>query len=663
MGLDLNNDYDSAKGRLNALKTVKESSKQEKDRAKKRAQDSAENVKKDVVSTINDLKNSAKETKGKVKTEIKNQLEQLLDLFKETIPGKDDKSFNLLVSFFMMAANNTRDKLPGIIIQELISMLGCSEEQSYNSALNQPIYVNLKHIDLFKRLQYSYDDENAKYFYENFTTPSGTIPYSMNRELYHRLQENTSYLQEYGQSYKGSSGNELFDIQYVDNFVDPITNVTKYGDYYKVTLKGQPNNLTSVSDFLLDYYTSIEVINFDLISAEIMNTLFGNFDFSIGLSSDEMREQTKFEKILKRMMGICTDPTKKIDVAGTAKLSDLDFIDDAFFEVSNVELRQIEEEVNRRQKGIVQYEDCGNIDLPVNVRSINATLTEIISYNSASDKQNALQKSLIDLANDPNWKTLVPKLGLDINISGKIQTDFLLKLPMAVFKAVLTPKVMLGFMIMVQAIVNEFRAKLDTQFENLNDFLKLFRKFSINVMKKITAVFVEELFKIIKKNILLLVETILMEIITEAKNKQLSMYASIIYILLILGEAFVDYQNCKSVIDEILKLLNLGLTKLNLGLPLFILQGAQFLGGVSDTRAFANTVENLQKNGLPTGDAPDGGSNLMNMAFKAMIGGMNKEQAQNGKTEITIPPLQVFVPPLGAGPGTTKPAKGYGKSY
>lgn len=663
MGLDLNNDYDSAKGRLNALKTVKESSKQEKDRAKKRAQDSAENVKKDVVSTINDLKNSAKETKGKVKTEIKNQLEQLLDLFKETIPGKDDKSFNLLVSFFMMAANNTRDKLPGIIIQELISLLGCSEEQSYNSALNQPIYVNLKHIDLFKRLQYSYDDENAKYFYENFTTPSGTIPYSMNRELYHRLQENTSYLQEYGQSYKGGSGNELFDIQYVDNFVDPITNVTKYGDYYKVTLKGQPNNLTSVSDFLLDYYTSIEVINFDLISAEIMNTLFGNFDFSIGLSSDEMREQTKFEKILKRMMGICTDPTKKIDVAGTAKLSDLDFIDDGFFEVSNVELRQIEEEVNRRQKGIVQYEDCGNIDLPVNVRSINATLTEIISYNSASDKQNALQKALLDLANDPKWKSLVPKLGLDINISGKLQTDFLLKLPLAVFKAVLTPKVMLGFMIMVQAIVNEFRAKLDTEFENLNDFLKLFRKFAINLMKKITAVFVEELFKIIKKNILLLVETILMEIITEAKNKQLSMYASIIYILLILGEAFVDYQNCKSVIDEILKLLNLGLTKLNLGLPLFILQGAQFLGGVSDTRAFANTVENLQKNGLPTGGAPDGGDNLMNLAFKSMIGGMNKEQAQNGKTEITIPPLQVFVPPLGAGPGTTKPAKGYGKSY
>ncbi len=39
-----------------------------------------------------------------------------------------------------------------------------------------------------------------------------------------------------------------------------------------------------------------------------------------------------------------------------------------------------------------------------------------------------------------------------------------------------------------------------------------------------------------------------------------------------------------------------------------------------------------------------------------MIKGQNKEQAENGKTEIYIPPLAV------AG-GFTKPTKGKGKSY
>ena len=177
------------------------------------------------------------------------------------------------------------------------------------------------------------------------------------------------------------------------------------------------------------------------------------------------------------------------------------------------------------------------------------------------------------------------------------------------------------------------------------------------------AIYVKELFDIVKKNVKLLVEKILNDIIKEAKNKQLQMYSSIVYALLVLGQAFVDYRNCKSVIDEILKLLNLALSKGGSGLPLFALAGSKLLGGVSDTRSFANAIEGIQAAGLPTGDAPDGGPNMMNMAFMAMIKGQNKEQAENGKTEIFIPPLTVIVPPFGAGPGITKMAKGYGKSY
>jgi hypothetical protein len=72
-------------------------------------------------------------------------------------------------------------------------------------------------------------------------------------------------------------------------------------------------------------------------------------------------------------------------------------------------------------------------------------------------------------------------------------------------------------------------------------------------MRKIMAIYVKELFDIVKKNVKLLVEKILNDIIKEAKNKQLQMYSSIVYALLVLGQTFVDYRNCKSVIDEILK--------------------------------------------------------------------------------------------------------------
>jgi hypothetical protein len=459
-------------------------------------------------------------------------------------------------------ANNLYNSFKNRVIQY-------DKHRYYNNKSRKLILLEIKdscYKELFNKwVIYSkqFDKGTPKYFYENTVTPNGQIPFSMNRELYHRLQSNQSFFEEYGQSYIAASGNELFNIKFVDSYVDPVTNVTINGDYFEVELNPQPSNLTSVSDFLYDYYNSIDIISFDLLSAEIFNTLFGVFDFSLGISSDELREQTKFEMIIKRMMGICSDPTKSIDVAGTAKLSDLDFIDDSFFEVSNQELRQIEEIIANIQSGVVKFQDCNDLALPINVNLIYGELDEIISLNSDSKKSDQLQQSLTDIANDPKWKTLVPNLGLDINLFGAIQSDFLLKLPRAVFKAILTPKVMLGFMIMVKAIKNEISEQLELNFDNLNDFLKIFKKFSLNVMRRITAIFVEELFKILKKNLLLLVETILFEIATEAKNKQLSMFASIAYILLVIGEAVVDYANCKSVIDEILKLLNLGLAKLN----------------------------------------------------------------------------------------------------
>ena len=69
---------------------------------------------------------------------------------------------------------------------------------------------------------------------------------------------------------------------------------------------------------------------------------------------------------------------------------------------------------------------------------------------------------------------------------------------------------------------------------------------------------------------------------------------------------------------------------------------------------FSNIIENLQKQGLPTGDLPDGSPNLMNMSIMGIIDGQNNEMAENGK-------LELFIPPLSVTPGGTLPTKGYGK--
>jgi hypothetical protein len=662
MGIDLTDDYNKAKSKISSYQTVVENKKNDLQQKKEKAKTSLDKKKSDAIKQAKELDKKAASFKNSVKSEIKNQLEQLLDLFKQTLPPSGGKSLSTISRFFLEAADRTKEQVKGLLVEEIISTIGCSEEQSYEDKLNQPVYIKVNQVDLFKKLIFSPDDEDSKYYYENQPFNIGSVPSSLNRQLYERLQNLGQSLQtQFGTGYQGASGQDLFDIEYVQFY--PAVNPTNFGDFFKVTLKPQLNNATNVADFLNDYYGSIDVVDFDVLSADIMNALTGVFDFSLNISTDQLREEKKFDLILKRIMGVCADPNKKIDVGGTAKLSDQDLIDDAFFEVSPQELRTIENQINNIKQGVVEFEDCGNVKLPVNILGTRSSLDEIITENTSTKKIDRVEQALEEMAKDPNWKNLVPGIGINLNLKASIDTDLINQLPKISFKSILSPKVMLGFMIMIKAINSQFSTQIDNLFDDLEKFMKTFKKFTVGLMRKVFAIYVKELFDVVKKNVKKLVEQILLDIAKEAKNKKLQMYSSIVYALLILGQTFIDYRNCKSVIDDILKLLNLALNRQDSGLPLFALAGSQLLGGVSDTRAFANAVEGIQAAGLPTGDAPDGQPNFMNMAFMAMIKGQNKEQSENGKTEIYIPPLTVVVPPFGAGPGITKPTKGFGKSY
>jgi len=665
MSVDLKQSWGNASKKVSAIKTTKELKDSEKNILKNNAnslKDKNNNFKKQ----ISDAKSSNADNIKQIKSELKNQLELLLDLFKESLPKGGSQSITTIFTTFLEASNNFKGRIQDALVEEIVTTIGCSEEQSYDTTLNQPIYIKVNQVDIFSQLKDSPDDEVAKVYYESSDTSNGSFPYAMNKQLYKRLQSpNQSFNQDNtssgGQNYKGVTQSELFDIEYVQNYTN-LQNVLVTGDFFKVTLKPQLNNKTSVSDFLRDSYGSIDILNFDVLGAQLKNALTGCFDFGLDTSEDKAKEESKFFLILKRIMGICNDPAKKIDVAGTAKLSDLDNIDDSFFETTPQEDLLSDMLANNMRKGVVEFEDCGNVQLPINLKASLASQQELVNEKNPTKKIDLFKKYINDISRDPNWQKAAQKYGFslpnfNLNIKLSLETSIITQIPAIIFKTILSPKVMLGFLIMLKGIGNEIGKKLDTLFDDLKGFLKTFKKFIVNFLRKLMAFFVEELFAVVKKNIKQLVESILLEIVKESKIKQLRMYSTIIYILLTIGQAVLDYRNCKSVIDEILKLLNLGLSSINAGVPPFILASSSLLGGVSDTRSISNIIEGLQGAGLPTGGAPDGGPNLMNIAISSIIQGQNKEMAENGKTEVFIPPLTITPA------GLTLPAKGVGKSY
>jgi hypothetical protein len=110
MGLDLNNDYSTAKGKINAYKTVSDQKNNKLLQERERTGQSDEKKKSDMVKQLNELKEPGTGKSNEIKNEIKNQLEQLLDLFKISIPktGIGGNTSSLLVNVFTQAAANSK---------------------------------------------------------------------------------------------------------------------------------------------------------------------------------------------------------------------------------------------------------------------------------------------------------------------------------------------------------------------------------------------------------------------------------------------------------------------------------------------------------------------------------------------------------------------------
>jgi hypothetical protein len=646
MSSDLNKNYVDAKNKINAYKTTTELQKNKLKLQKNQSADNFTKRKSDTLKQLDDLG----DLKQRAQQQVRTQFDELIDLFKMSVPSNQNtnsSTIDFLLKQLLEASQNTKSRISEVFIDNVISTIGCSQEQTFTPNLD--FYVRVNQIDLTKLLTNNPSETPYDVIYEQTQPVNGVFPYSMDRELFERLQTpGISFSSVNGQNYIGASGNQLFDITYVTSYIDGTSTI--YGDFYRVRLNNRTTG-NNLSDFLRDYYGSIELFNFNNISATILNLLFNSINIGSNLTRDEIEDRTKFSIILQRILGLCFDSKKEIDVSGTAKLSDLDSLDESFFELTGFDLRNINDDINDIQNGVVEFTDCDNIKVPVDVSGILDEIRKIIILPE-NQKVDRFIESINELSENNNWKLSLPT-GLNINLA--IKEDIIRIIPKAIMLSILTPKALLGLMIGIKIL----GSTIGDSVEDFSSFLQNFKKMIINIMSRIGSIFVEEIFKLLKKNLKLLVEVLLTEIVKEAKDKRLKIISGVVFVLLQLASAVKDFRECKSVIDEILKTLNLGLVSLGVGIPTFILASSSILGGFSPIRAMSNVIEELQKQGIPTGDMPSGAPNLGIIAMQSQIVGSYDEQLANGKTEIFIPPLAV----VALGGGTTLPNKGVGKSY
>jgi hypothetical protein len=389
--------------------------------------------------------------------------------------------------------------------------------------------------------------------------------------------------------------------------------------------------------------------------ATLLNYMTGFVSIKAKIGFGELDAQNKYVLLLQRILGLCFDDRTEIDVSGISKLGELDGVDDSFFEFTEVDLRNIEANISNIQEGVVVFEDCDNVKLPVDVDTIIAEINNI-----SGNTNEELVTSMENVVNSvfEKWKILIPN---SASLEVSVNKSFIKNLPIALASSILSPKALLPFIVMLNEVqrsaaqrindsiissANSFLQSGTTigqQVTNITsdavDFVKNNRTLVINLVSKISSLFVETLFEILKRDIFQLISVIIKDIQKSQTAKQYAIILRLVQLGYVVARLVTDYRKCKSLLDEITLLLNMisnfrGNSLFRI--PAFLNLLSVLLPGYSSERATLNVIEQLQKLGLPTGPMPDGTPNQMNLAIKSLISGIDQEQTENGKVETSI---------------------------
>ena len=625
MALDINDGYKIVKEKVSATQKYKDI-KKDADDLKKRKGDSLETAKKLSTQQLSNLKEKRDNFKKDLNDSKKTQFDQLLDLTKLLSKGGEKsgqtKTTKYLKKVFVTAITELKPQIKDILNNLGTSAIGCAQDQTYVG--NQSIYIKVKSFDLTNFLKEEPESSVGKITYEKESIQYGAFPFSLNKSLYDRMQNiNQPYSVPATLNYNGTSGQELFDITYVESYVDPIVGLVQ-GNFYKVDLKNRESN--KIVEFLEDYYSTIDIVDFKNIFANLINQLTGSLSIKKGDGDINLGDLNKVLLILKRILGLCFDSTTEIDVSGVSKVSEFDNIDKSFFEFTEIDLRIIDQKVSDIKLGIVEFEECGTVKLPVDVDSI---INSVDTLNYVDGKNN--NNTINDAANitDAITKGFFP---LKVNID----LDFLKEFPKSLVMAILSPKVVLPIMIMAKSIGQTFVDEINS----FMDFAEKLKTYFSELVSKIAALFVKIIFDIIKKDIKSLIAGIISDITNEKTKKYTDMILSLVALIMSIAKLIKDFRECKSIINDLQMLLS-QIQATTQQLPLPLLLATKLRKGYSKTGAFLNVISEFEKLGLPTGPMPDGSPNLTLISIKAIIDGIDKEITENGRVDIGIGPLSV----------------------
>lgn len=569
-----------------------------------------------------------------------NSLNYMLDLFQQ-VKGPEGVVYlrKRLIETALRIGNRTKE----IFFEELIQFLNCNIDfviPSANTTDDNDVIVEdgnairfkVKSVDPFSLLKEDPSSDIGKALYEKELPQLAQIPYSFNRELYDIIN---NPLVQY--DYFGASGQRLFTIEFDNQESFVIRPVGVDNTFNDNTITS--GNDRKLNDFLRDYYDSIELFELQNFMTYLIDALTGVITIQKKSPEEEQEIKTKFGKFIQKILDFCGDDGDGSDGSpiGTSGISHIgedtvNTIDDDFFEFDNFELRDINEEIGLRIQGLIRFVTCDDIEGSVNQTEFNNDLNNVIDQQSGDSANELFDNILnnISFNGDENNRFSFPQFDVEFSL------DAIKEIPRVLLNTLLTPKVLMGVVISIKATSDYTSEDIK---EILNELFRIIKRTVSQIKEELLTIIWEE----VKKEILILIARLASENANQQNNKLVNVLNSLIETLLILSEEADNLTDCRSVLDTVLKYLNLPpLPPANI--PKNLLQAAKQRSGFSNVRAFQNVLENLDRAGVNTDDLADGSPNPNVLLAYSIIEGMERERSENGKVEIVTEPLNIQGP-------------------
>lgn len=698
--IDTSGGFESISARISALQAYNEARQGQIESDKTKADSLARSL-----GLLAGQKSSVETNQSRDKRNQESSFDKLISLINQSSSNATASSSATLIRQELLGlVFKMKDEIKKIISEEAFRVLNCAQQETYQgfstaqlqtassfSLLPQQdgIYVKVSEVDFNKSLVIKPQTQIGKLYYETtgitslsvYNNYAGRRPFPMNFELNQRLQQqNSTFRDEYSVPYNGRSRQGIFDIEYTTQ-----NGVGASGDYFRVFLLdregtsppptgGTINQLlysaNTIVDALGDYYQSIEIYNSKIFLGNLLNLVSGTFSQS--LSIQQIENQNRFVTILNRIIGRCEPGQSEIDVSGVAKLSELDLDDDEFFTFTETELNDINTESANQKQGVIELVDCDTVKLPVNNSVLLQEAQNLADNidNLTVEQQVAEIDRILDSITQEFTQTGFG--GVSFDVTNPFNQSLLKKILLALLSSLFTPKVLLPIFVFKEYLNNQVVGFANTlitsantiitsantlinsantinnliasQINNGVDFARQYKKFVFNVVGRIVNRFLELLFNMLKKNLLRLLREILRDIARSSKDARLKAINAILDYAQPLIQGFLNYRECKSLIQQIQRIISLlrGTPRLQPpGINLALLALSDFLPGVSPERGVLNTIEYMQAYGLKVGALPDGSPNRMIRFNTALQKGSYDEFIQNGKINggVIVPPI------------------------